>query len=128
MEYKGNKVLIFPDYTPDVMQQRRGFSEVNDQCRLRAKWISQVFQETFNRKAWGVAILFRKNVPFRFDSMLAGYLMVSGHINSLPITMLNIYALNIDSPDFFCKVFDRFPLLAPMLLLQVVLLAIWIQF
>lgn len=28
MEYKGNKVLIFPDYTPDVMQQRRGFSEV----------------------------------------------------------------------------------------------------
>lgn len=28
LEFKGNKVLIFPDYTPEVMRQRRLFSEV----------------------------------------------------------------------------------------------------
>lgn len=28
MEYKGDKVLIFPDYTSEVMAQRRAFREV----------------------------------------------------------------------------------------------------
>ena len=28
LEYKGNKVLIFPDYTPEVMRQRREYTEV----------------------------------------------------------------------------------------------------
>ncbi|KAJ8015980.1 hypothetical protein DPEC_G00002330 [Dallia pectoralis] len=28
MEYKGNKVLIFPDYTSEVMDQRRAFRDV----------------------------------------------------------------------------------------------------
>lgn len=27
LEYKGNKVLIFPDYTPEVMRQRREFTD-----------------------------------------------------------------------------------------------------
>lgn len=84
---------------------------VNKQSRLRANWISQVFQVLFNSKARGVVILFSKNIPFRLclDLILADpygrYLMVSGHINSLPITMLN----NIDSFAFFCKVVDTIP-------------------
>lgn len=28
LEFKGNKVLIFPDYTPEVMRQRREFNDV----------------------------------------------------------------------------------------------------
>ena len=28
MEYEGNRILIFPDYTAEVMEQRRGFREV----------------------------------------------------------------------------------------------------
>ena len=28
LEYKGNKLLIFPDYTPEVMRQRREYTEV----------------------------------------------------------------------------------------------------
>lgn len=95
-----------------VIKTRRNFSfrifqethiGVNEQRRLRANWISQVYQAPFTRKSRGVAILFRKNIPY------GRYLMISGHINSLPIKMLNIYGPNIDNPDFFHKAFDLIP-------------------
>lgn len=35
--------------------------------------------------------------------------MISGHINSLPVSVLNIYGPNIDNPEFFRKVFDVIP-------------------
>lgn len=37
------------------------------------------------------------------------YVMISGHINSFPITMLNIYAPNVDNHDFFRTIFDLIP-------------------
>ena len=98
---------------PDVIFLQETHISVNEQRRLRANWISQVYQAPFTRKSRGVAILFRKNVPFHLDCMTADpygrYLMISGHINSLPITMLNIYGPNIDNPDFFRKAFDLIP-------------------
>lgn len=33
LQYKGNKVLIFPDYTPDVMRQRREYTEAQRMLR-----------------------------------------------------------------------------------------------
>lgn len=39
------------------------------------------------------------------------YLMISGYLNSLPITMLNVYGPNIDNPNFFLKAFDMIPAL-----------------
>lgn len=60
--------------------------------------------------AGGVAILFRKNIPFQLSSVTADphgrYPMVSGTINSFPLTLLNIYGPNIDDPSFFSKFFD----------------------
>ncbi len=47
------------------------------------------------------------------------YLMISGHINSFPITMLNIYSPNIDNPDFFHKVFDLIPASTPNVIIGV---------
>ena len=37
------------------------------------------------------------------------YIIVSGQINSLPLTLVNIYGPNFDSPDFFRRVFDSVP-------------------
>lgn len=86
---------------------------VNEQGKLKANWIFQDFQAPFTRKARGVAILFRKSITFHLDSMTADpygrYVMISGHINSFPITMLNIYAPNVDNLDFFRKIFDMIP-------------------
>lgn len=102
---------------PDIIFLQETHIGANEQRRLRANWISQVFQAPFTRKARGVAILFRKNFPFRLDSVIADpygrYLMISGHINSFPITMLNIYAPNTDNPDFFRNAFYMIPASSP---------------
>lgn len=54
-------------------------------------------------KAWGVAILIRKGMLFKFVTLKTDndgrYIMVSGKMHSLPITLVNIYAPNYDKPD-----------------------------
>ena len=80
---------------------------------LRANWISQVYQSPFTSKARGVAILFRKSVPFHFHSCITDpngrFIILSGDINSFPIILVNIYGPNTDDPAFFRKVFDLIP-------------------
>lgn len=88
---------------PDIIFLQETHIGVNEQCRLKANWFSQIYQAPFTRKARGVAIIFRKNIAFTLESMQAG------HINSFPLTLLNIYGPNIDNADFFCKAFDTIP-------------------
>lgn len=75
------------------------------QHRLKCNWIAQIYQSTFTSHARGVAILFRKNIPFQVTSVvndpLGRYIMVSGTINSSSLTLLNIYGPNADEPNFF---------------------------
>ena len=81
--------------------------------KLRANWISQVYQSPFTSKARGVAILFKKTVPFRFQASTTDpngrFIIVTGHIKSFPVTLVNIYGPNTDDPAFFRKVFDLIP-------------------
>uniref|UniRef100_A0A8D0CV61 exodeoxyribonuclease III n=1 Tax=Sander lucioperca TaxID=283035 RepID=A0A8D0CV61_SANLU len=83
------------------------------QHRLKCNWVSQIYQSSFTSHARGVAILFRKNIPFQVTSVnndpLGRYLLVSGTINSFSLTLLNIYGPNTDEPNFFRKVFDLLP-------------------
>ena len=37
------------------------------------------------------------------------FLVVTGILNSVPITLVNLYAPNFDNPDFFQKVFNLIP-------------------
>lgn len=84
-----------------------------EQRHLRSNWISQVYQSSFSSKARGVAILFRKSILFCLSAVIADpagrYILISGHINSFPVTCLNIYGPNFDDPNFFRKVFDLLP-------------------
>lgn len=60
-----------------------------------------------------MAIVFWKNIPFQLTSMITDpygrNIVVSGTINSFPLTFLNIYGPNIDEPNFFRKVFYLLP-------------------
>lgn len=47
---------------PDIIFHQETHIGVNERRRLRANWISQVFQAPFTCKARGVAIVFRKNI------------------------------------------------------------------
>lgn len=81
--------------------------------RLKAKWVKDVYHSFFATKARGVAILFRKGIPFIHKSTLADkdgrYIIVSGEMYNTSITLVNLYAPNIDNPTFFKKVFSLIP-------------------
>lgn len=76
----------------------------NVKLKTKVSWIDQVYQANHSAK---VAILFRRNVPFNHLSVAepeGGFLIVSGSLNSIPITPVNVYGPNLDSPLFFQKV------------------------
>lgn len=76
--------------------------------KLKCKWIGNVYQSNFSVKARGVAILIRKGVPFKLETIKTDkegrYINLSGEIHSFPITLENVYAPNYEDPDFFKKV------------------------
>lgn len=97
----------------DVIFLQETHIKPTEQRRLRCGWVSQVYQSPFTSHARGVAILFRKNIPFQLTFITADphgrYIMVSGTINAFPLTLLNVYGPNVDNPNFFKKVFDLLP-------------------
>ncbi|KAF7646296.1 hypothetical protein LDENG_00190330, partial [Lucifuga dentata] len=95
----------------DVIFLQETHIKVTEQRRLRCSWISQVYQSPFTSKAHGVAILFRKNIPFQLSSLSTDpcgrYIIILGTINSFPVTLLSIYGPSTD--DVFFKIFDLLP-------------------
>uniref|UniRef100_A0A8C9XSY8 exodeoxyribonuclease III n=1 Tax=Sander lucioperca TaxID=283035 RepID=A0A8C9XSY8_SANLU len=73
-------------------------------------WASHVFQSNFSTKARGVAILIKKNTPFVHMQTISDdrgrYLLVKGELNSVPVTLINIYGPNFDDPIFFQNLFN----------------------
>uniref|UniRef100_A0A672PVM5 Uncharacterized protein n=1 Tax=Sinocyclocheilus grahami TaxID=75366 RepID=A0A672PVM5_SINGR len=69
---------------------------------LATKFSIKVYQSKFSTKARGVAIIIKKSVPFIHKQTIKDrngrYLVVCGEINSLPITLVNVYGPNFDDP------------------------------
>lgn len=80
---------------------------------VKAPWMSQIYQSNFSTKTRGVAIIIKKSVPFIHKQTIKDgngrYLVVYEEINSLPITLVNVYGPNFDDPSFFEKVFKIIP-------------------
>lgn len=80
--------------------------------RLKANWIGEVYLSNFSSKARSAAILLRKGVPFSQKKTITDkdgrYIIVIGEIH-ISLTLVNIYAPNIDNPIFFQKVFSLIP-------------------
>ncbi len=80
---------------------------------IKAPWMSQVYQSNLSNKARGVAIIIKKYVPFIHKQTIKDvngrYLVMCGEINSLPITLVNVYGPNFDDPLFFENVFKIIP-------------------
>lgn len=97
----------------DIISLQETHIKHTEQWRLKCNWISQIYQSTFSSKATGVAILFRRNIPFEHNSTISDpngrHLIVTGHIFSYHVTFLNIYAPNFDDPAFFRKIFNLIP-------------------
>lgn len=85
----------------------------SEQVRLKCNWAGHIFQSTFSSKARGVAIIIKKNIPFRLINTISDvngrFLIVIGELHSVHVTMVNIYGPNVDDAGFFRKVFDKIP-------------------
>lgn len=81
--------------------------------RLRCRWIGQLYHSNFLSKAWGTAILIRKGIPFKHKETIVDkegrYIIVTGELHSISLTLVNIYGPNFDNPQFFQKIFALIP-------------------
>lgn len=89
--------------------------------RLKAKWVKEIYHTSFSTKARGAAIIIKKGIPFIHNSTIADkdgrYIIVSGEIYNTSLTLVNVYAPNMDNPAFFKKVFSLLPNLSQTMLI-----------
>ena len=81
--------------------------------KLRMGLESEVFQSNFGARARGVAIIIKKNISFEHSCTIGDpngrFLIVSGKLNGIPVTLINIYGPNFDDPSFFQTEWSRIP-------------------
>lgn len=77
-----------------------------EHLKLKREWVDQVFSSSFeSSRKRGVAIVLHKSVYFSHIQTTTDkkgrYVMVKGTTGGTKITLLNLYAPNEDSGDFF---------------------------
>lgn len=79
----------------------------NEEKYIRAQWGYECFFSSFNSQARGVAIMFNNNFEFKLHEkqtdLQGNKLILDITINGKRMTLLNIYAPNRDTPDFFIQ-------------------------
>lgn len=72
-----------------------------------------VFHSKFNGKARGAAIIVHKDVLFQTEEVIADpggrFVIVRGHLFSVPVILMCVYAPNWDDSNFFDKLFTKIP-------------------
>lgn len=111
---KRGKVLThLKSLTSDIIFLQETHLKSGSHGRLKANWIGEVYHSNFSPKARGAAILLRKGVPFLQKKTITDkegcYVIVIGEIHNISLTLVNVYAPNIDNPIFFRKVFSLIP-------------------
>jgi len=76
-----------------------------EHIKLRRDWVGHVYHSLFNTKARGVAILINKKFNLKLTSIEKDsngrFVLVKGELNSISVTLVNIYGPNHDDPAFF---------------------------
>lgn len=81
----------------------------NEHLKLNRDWVGQVYFSSCasNFRKRGTAILINKHLPFIFENQIRDpegrFILVTGLIFGLHITMMSFYAPNEDSPKFISK-------------------------
>ena len=75
-----------------------------DTYKLKVRGWKKIFHANGNQKKAGVAILVSDKIDFKMKNILRDkeghYIMIKGSIQEEDITILNIYAPNIGSPQY----------------------------
>lgn len=112
---KRKKILTFlkREGASVVMIQETHLSDLEHLKRKR-DWVGQVFFASCNSnpRKRGVAILINKHLPFVCEKQIndpeGRYILISGLLYGQHITMLNIYAPNVDCTKFMSDIIQLF--------------------
>ena len=87
--------------------------KIHDHTRLRRPWVGQVFHSLFDSKARGAAILVSKKIQFISESIIPDrngrFIIVSGRLFHLPVTLVCVYAPNFDDAEFMARLLSSIP-------------------
>uniref|UniRef100_A0A3Q3GFL0 Endonuclease/exonuclease/phosphatase domain-containing protein n=1 Tax=Labrus bergylta TaxID=56723 RepID=A0A3Q3GFL0_9LABR len=76
-------------------------------CKLKQKWVGQVYHSSFNSKSRGMTILIHKKTSFVIQSSNIDtegrYVIIEGLLYNEPIVIASVYGPNGDSVGFFSK-------------------------
>lgn len=113
---KRKKILTFlkKEHVSIALLQETHLSDT-EHCKLKRDWVGQIYYSSFTSNSRGVAILIHKNIPFSLDHLESDsegrFVLVSGYIFGVHLTIGNVYAPNIDCPSFTSQIvmqFNRF--------------------
>ena len=72
--------------------------------RLKVRWWKNIFHSNGKQKKVGVAILISDKIDFKIKNISrveeGHYIMIKGSIQEKDIIIVNIYALNIEAPQY----------------------------
>lgn len=80
-----------------------------DELKIRRRWKGNFFSAAFTSQARGVITLVHDSVPLQVNKIIKDkmgrYLIIQGNLLMEQLVMVNIYAPNIDDPNFFQNLF-----------------------
>ena len=95
----------------DIINLQESHSTVNDEMWWQAQWAGQAYFSNYSSKARGVITLIRKNAPVKVRKVekdTQGRLLeIEIETESEKIMLINVYAPNEDSPNFFKALAQR---------------------
>ena len=84
-----------------------------DHLVIRKDWVGQIFHSNFTQKSRGAAILINKKIQFNPSYVNADpfgrYVVVTGNLLGVPVTLASLYAPNSDDENFFTTFFSSLP-------------------
>lgn len=97
----------------DIIFLQETHLKLSDHTRLRRPWVGQIFHSSFNTKARGTAILISKKLQFIPENIIPDhnghFIIVSGRLFHLPVTLVCVYAPNFDDDKFMSTLLSLIP-------------------
>lgn len=91
----------------DVMMLQETHLLEKDVNRIKDRWVGQAYHNTFKQKKRGVSILFSKHLSIQVEKEYKDkegrVIVLLVNISGQNIIIANIYAPNIEDPDFFLQ-------------------------
>lgn len=79
-----------------------------ESTKLQRDWVGKIFFSAYSSSQRGVSILIRKNININIHKELSDsegrWVAIDADLFGIRCAIINIYAPNVDSPDFFLDI------------------------